>query len=128
MFQAGMFDPNGNLAKFNNPFAPYQSNSDVKVYIENKGWVEQIGEKLLGWLDTQKEQFVAWVIPAAKNFACSILDQGVTLFQVGIVFMMIFYIYKIIASHQLEDAISKTYLWGIVFVLTVFFKAVCLGV
>lgn len=120
-------DPNVDLTKFRNPFDRFKDNGDVNVIIENKGWVEQLADKLLGWLDAQKEQFLDWLIPATKNLVLTILDQGITLFQVSIVFFMVFHVYKIIANHQLEEAVSKTYMWGIVFILTVFFKAICLG-
>lgn len=123
----GLLDPRANLDKFNNPFGLNNGGGDVHVYLENKNWVEQLGDKLIGWLNDQVNHFVEWVIPNMKGFACAILDQGITLFQVAIIGLVIFNVYKIIADYQREKAIEKSYIWGLVFVLTVFYKAVCLN-
>lgn len=122
-----LLDPRGNLNGFNNPFGPATGKGEVNIYLENKNWVEQLGDRLIGWLDTQVGHFVDWVIPTMKGFAVAILDQGITLFQVAIIGLVVFNVYKIIANYKREEAIEKTYIWGLVFVLTVFYKAVCVN-
>ena len=126
-FLSSLLDPHSNLNGFNQPFGTLPNTNEVNVFLDNTNFAENIGQKLIDWLNTQLAHFVDWFIPTMQNFLIKALDQGVSLFQLAIIAIVTFNIYKIIADHKRDEALEKTFMFGLYFVLSVFFKAFCLA-
>ena len=125
-FLSSLLDPNAKLNGFNQPFGTLPQN-EVKIFWDNTSLVENMGQKLIDWLNAQVAHFVDWFIPTMQNFLVKALDQGVTLLQLGLIALLTYNIYKIIANYKRDEAFEKMVMCGICFLLSVFFKAFCLA-
>ena len=122
------------LSSFSNlPNAPlrmpdFQLPRDIQIQepLSDPNWVERLGQYIISWADGKIDQFVNWFLPTMRDLGSTLLFQGITLFQVAIVALIVFNIFKVMVNFKREDAINQGYIWLIVFVLTVFYQKVCL--